>query len=81
MFAQRLLAEDAILLSEIVDQIVLVAIHPASNGEHEELQRTPNRRWTIRLAPAAVSHLRGAIVFALRILVVYMLVGLSPAPL
>ena len=34
-----LLAEDAILLSEIVDQIVLVTIHPASNGKHEELQR------------------------------------------
>jgi hypothetical protein len=33
-----LLAEDAILLSEIVDQIFLAAIHPASNGEHEELQ-------------------------------------------
>ena len=31
--------EDPILLSEIVDQIFLVAIDPASNGEHEELQR------------------------------------------
>ena len=34
----KLLAEDAILLSEIVDQIFLVTIHPASNSEHEELQ-------------------------------------------
>ena len=39
----KLLAEDAILLSEIVDQIFLVAIHPASNGEHEELQRVGHR--------------------------------------
>ena len=33
-----LLPEDPILLPEIVDQIVLVAVHPASDGEHEELQ-------------------------------------------
>ena len=39
----KLLAEDAILLSEIVDQIFLVAIHPASNGEYEELQRMGHR--------------------------------------
>ena len=38
-----LLAEDAILLSEIVDQVFLVAIHPPSNGEHEELQRVGHR--------------------------------------
>jgi hypothetical protein len=41
-----LLAEDPILLSKIVDQIdqiLLVAIHPASNGEHEELQRIGHR--------------------------------------
>ena len=35
----KLFAKDAILLSEIVDQIFLVTIHPASNGKHEELQR------------------------------------------
>ena len=35
----KLLAEDAILLSEIVNHIFLVAIHQASNSEHEELQR------------------------------------------
>ena len=39
----QLLAEDAILLSEIVDQIFLVAIHQASNGEYEELQRIGHR--------------------------------------
>src|SRR5262245_7709810 len=39
----QLLAEDAILLSEIVDQIFLVAMHPASNGEYEELQRIGHR--------------------------------------
>ena len=38
-----LLVEDPILLSEIVDQIFLLAIHPASNGEHEELQRMGHR--------------------------------------
>ena len=39
----QVLAEDAILLSEIVDRIFLVAIHPASNGEYEELQRIGHR--------------------------------------
>jgi hypothetical protein len=39
----KLLAEDAILLSEIVDQIVLVAIHPASKRKYEELQRMGHR--------------------------------------
>ena len=38
-----MLAEDAILLSEIVNHIFLVAIHPASNSEHEELQRMGHR--------------------------------------
>ena len=32
------LPEDAILLPEIVDAIFLVAIHPASQGQHEEVQ-------------------------------------------
>ena len=34
----QLLPEDPILLPEIVDQILLVAVHPTSDGEHEELQ-------------------------------------------
>ena len=32
------LPEDAILLPEIVDAIFLVVIHPASQGQHEEVQ-------------------------------------------
>ena len=36
--------EDAILLTEIVDPIFLVAIYPASNGEHEELHRMGHRQ-------------------------------------
>ena len=32
------LPEDPILLPEIIDQIFLVAVHPASQGEHEEVQ-------------------------------------------
>jgi hypothetical protein len=38
-----LFAEDAILFSEIVNHIYLVAIHPARNSEHEELQRMGHR--------------------------------------
>ena len=34
-----LLSEDAILFPEVVDQIFVVAIHPASDGEQQELQR------------------------------------------
>ena len=34
----KLFAEDAILFPEIVNHTFLVAIHPASNSEHEELQ-------------------------------------------
>ena len=43
--------EDPILLPEILNQIGLVAIHPASERENEELQR---RRHGLRLlrAPA-----------------------------
>ena len=33
-----MLPEDAISLPEIVDAIFLVAIHPASQGQHEEVQ-------------------------------------------
>ena len=64
-------AEDAILFSEIVNHIFLVAIHPASNSEYEELQRmghcerllgrdaAADRPRTIHLASAAFSHLTG----------------------
>ena len=40
----QLLPEDAILLSEIVDQVFLVAVHPASDGEHEEVQSMWHRQ-------------------------------------
>ncbi len=36
--ATTLLPEDAVLLPEIVGQIFLVAVDPASDGEHEESQ-------------------------------------------
>ena len=36
----KMLPEDAILLPEIVDAIFLVASHPASQGQHEEVQST-----------------------------------------
>ena len=39
-----MLPEDPILLPEIVDQIFLVAVHPASDGEHEELQSMRHRQ-------------------------------------
>ncbi len=39
----ELLAEDPILLSQIVDQILLVAVQPASEGEDEELQSMGHR--------------------------------------
>ena len=35
----QVFSEDPILLPEIVDQIVLVTVHPASEREDEELQR------------------------------------------
>ncbi len=34
----KLLTEDPILLPEIVDSVFLVAVHPASDGEYEELE-------------------------------------------
>ena len=34
----KVLPEDAILLPEIVEAIFLVAIHPASHGQHEEVR-------------------------------------------
>ena len=39
----QVLPEDPILLPEIVDQVFLVAIHPASDGQYEELQRRGHR--------------------------------------
>ena len=45
----ELLAEDAILLTEIVDQIVLMTVKPASDGEHEEVQGMGHtRRLSVR---------------------------------
>ena len=35
----QLFAEDSILLTEVVDQIVLVPVQPASDRKHEEVQR------------------------------------------
>ena len=45
--------EDPILLPEIVDQIVLVTVHPASEREDEELQR---RRHSLRLLGRLDQH-------------------------
>ena len=47
--------EDAILLPEIVDAIFLVAIHPASQGQHEELQSVGHGR-RLHGSDAAVTH-------------------------
>ena len=44
----KMLPEDAILLPEIVDAIFLVASHPASQGQHEEVQSVghgPEATW------------------------------------
>ena len=46
-------SEDPILLPEIVDQIVLVTVHPASEREDEELQR---RRHSLRLLGGLDQH-------------------------
>ena len=46
-------SEDPILLPEIVDAIVLVAVHPASEREDEELQR---RRHSLRLLGRLDQH-------------------------
>ena len=40
----KMLPEDAILLPEIVDEIFLVAIHPASQSQHEEVQSVGHGR-------------------------------------
>ena len=49
----QVFSEDPILLPEIVDQIVLVTVHPASEREDEELQR----RWhSLRLLGRLDQH-------------------------
>ena len=49
----QLLSQDPILLPEILDQIVLVAVHPASEREDKELQR---RRHGLRLLGRVDQH-------------------------
>ena len=49
----QVFSEDPILLPEIVDQIVLVTVHPASEREDEELQR---RRHSLRLLGRLNQH-------------------------
>ena len=49
----QVFSEDPILLPEIVDQIVLVTVHPASEREDEELQR---RRHSLRLLGGLDQH-------------------------
>ena len=50
-----MLPEDAILLPEIVDAIFLVASHPASQGQHEEMQSLGHGR-TLHASDTAVTH-------------------------
>ena len=50
-----MLPEDAILLPEIVDAIFLVAIHPASQGQHEEVQSVGHGR-RLHGSDTAVTH-------------------------
>ena len=49
----QVLPEDPMLLPEIRDQIVLVAVHPASERENEELER---RRHGLRLLGRLDQH-------------------------
>ena len=49
----QVFSEDPILLPEIVDQIVLVTVHPASEREDEEL---PRRRHSLRLLGRLDQH-------------------------
>ena len=51
----KMLPEDAILLPEIVDEIFLVAIHPASQSQHEEVQSVGHGR-RLHGSDAAVTH-------------------------
>ena len=39
----QVLPQDAIFLPEIVDHVFLTAVHPASDGQHEKLQRRGHR--------------------------------------
>ena len=41
--AAELLAEDSVLFSQIVDQVLLVAVQPSGQGEDEELQSMRHR--------------------------------------
>ena len=50
-----MLPEDAILLPEIVDAIFLVASHPASQGQHEEVQSVGHGR-RLHGSDTAVTH-------------------------
>ena len=50
-----MLPEDAILLPEIVDAIFLVASHPASQGQHEEMQSVGYGR-RLHGSDTAVTH-------------------------
>ena len=50
-----MLPEDAILLPEIVDAIFLVAIHPPSQGQHEEVQSVRHGR-RLHGSDTAVTH-------------------------
>ena len=50
-----MLPEDAILLPEIVDAIFLVASHPASQGQHEEMQSVGHGR-RLHGSDTAVTH-------------------------
>ena len=51
----KMLPEDAILLPEIVDAIFLVASHPASQGQHEEMQSVGHGR-RLQGSDTAVTH-------------------------
>ena len=53
-----MIQEDAILLPEIVDAIFLVAIHPASQGQHEEVQSV-GHGLRLRGSDTAVTPIRG----------------------
>ena len=50
-----MLQENAILLPEIVDTIFLVASHPASQGQHEEMQSVGHGR-RLHGSDTAVTH-------------------------
>ena len=39
--SSELLTEDAVLLLEVLDRLLLVTVHPAGDEQHQELQREP----------------------------------------